>query len=120
MMVDVRRQQGGFGSEVVVRGRGPRDLFTGDMRGLFDALNQGYSDGYKIKAVGWGWQPVGRTAGQRCRLAHPDRLSQRRRGGGVPLTSATGFLSKCQSGHASVRKQGHQRGHTSRRTTGVD
>jgi hypothetical protein len=38
--------------EIVLSGIGPRDLFTGDMlRGLFDALNSGQRDGYRIKAV---------------------------------------------------------------------
>jgi hypothetical protein len=51
-MVDVRRpgQSMSNGNEITVRGIGPRDLFTGSMlRDLFDALNQGQRDGYKLK-----------------------------------------------------------------------
>jgi len=54
-MVDIRRpgQVGGSGGgsqTVEIRGMKPGDLFTGDMlRGLFDSLNAGMSDGYKLK-----------------------------------------------------------------------
>ncbi len=47
-----RDAQGGeSGSrEIVMRGIKPRDLFTGDMvRGMFDAINQGMGDGYRIR-----------------------------------------------------------------------
>lgn len=49
--VDVRRpdQQDGFGTEITLRGVGPDDLYTGKMlRSLFNALNQGQRDGYKL------------------------------------------------------------------------
>ena len=43
----------GSAREITLKGVGPRDLFTGDMlRGLFDALNAGQRDGYRIKALG--------------------------------------------------------------------
>ena len=53
-MVDIRRPgQDSFGSEVTVQGMGPDDIFTGRyLRGLFDALNQGQRDGYKLKVAG--------------------------------------------------------------------
>lgn len=51
-MVDVRRpgQAGYGGSEITVQGMAPDDLFTGSMlRNLFDAINQGHRDGYRLK-----------------------------------------------------------------------
>ncbi len=52
-MVDVRRpgQTGVGGGEITVRGIQPNQLFTGEMvRGLFDAINAGTRDGYRIMA----------------------------------------------------------------------
>ena len=58
-MVDVHRTGTGGGSggngataEISVSGLGVKDFFTGgQLRDLFDALNQGYRDGYKLKVV---------------------------------------------------------------------
>jgi hypothetical protein len=54
-MVDIRRPEstGGGGVQTInLAGIGPRDLFTGDMlRDLFDALNQGQRDGYKLQVT---------------------------------------------------------------------
>lgn len=54
-LVDVTpagKARGGAGrsTEITLNGVRPKDLFTGEMvRGLFDAINKGHSDGYRIK-----------------------------------------------------------------------
>ena len=46
------RTTGGGAQEIQLRGIRPGDLFTGEMvRSLFETLNQGYSDGYRLKVV---------------------------------------------------------------------
>jgi hypothetical protein len=54
-MVDVRKpgKEGPAGvQEITLRGLSGRDLFTGDMlRDLFDGLNRGMADGYKLKVA---------------------------------------------------------------------
>jgi hypothetical protein len=47
---DQARRGGRRAEEITVKGIRPNDLFTGEMvRGMFDALNRGYSDGYRVK-----------------------------------------------------------------------
>lgn len=48
---EARRGAGGV-QEIVLTGIRPRDMFTGDMlRDLFESLNQGMADGYKLKVA---------------------------------------------------------------------